>query len=85
MRCDIDGIVCVIALFFHQGNHDGADGRDVGQRRTGNAAKNGTSQHIAHAESAPNMSNQAVGKFNNAIGDATVEHEFASKDKKWYG
>ena len=80
-----DGKLFVIALFFHHGNDDGAEGGDIGHSRTGDAAEEHAVHHIDHGKPTREPSHKEIGQIDQPLGDAPFVHDFAHDDEKGNG
>jgi hypothetical protein len=79
---DVDRVVGVVALLLHQRDHHRAHRRDVGERRAGDAAEQRAADHVAHAQAAADVADQAVGEADDPLRDAAVEHQLAGEDEE---
>ena len=82
VRRHVDRVVGVVALLLHQRDHHRAHRRHVGQRRAGDAAEQRAAEHVAHAQAAAHVADQAVGEAHDAVGDAAVEHQLAGEHEE---
>ncbi|MCW0449889.1 hypothetical protein NB706_002723 [Xanthomonas sacchari] len=81
-HADVDRVVAVVAAVDHLRNHRAADRRDVGDGRAGHAAEEQRGQHADLAQAATHAPDQRGRQRDQAVGDATAQHQFAGEDEQ---
>ena len=82
MGRDVDGVVGVVALLLHHGDHDAAHRRHVGDRRAGHSPEQRAGDHVRHAQPAAHVADGAFREIDDLLRDAAVKHQFAGEDEE---
>lgn len=86
LRCgcngDVDRIIAVIALLFHQRDHRRADGRNIRRRAAGNRTEEGRSQNVDICHAAAETAYEDICEIHELIGYTAAHHNLACEDKK---
>jgi len=79
---DGDGVVLVVSLLLHGGNHDGSDGGSVGDAGALDAGEEHGTEDVNMAQPAAKSPDQRIGKIDYAVGDIALAHNEACQDEQ---
>ena len=82
VRGHVHGVIGVIPLPLHHGDHHRPHRRHVRHRRPGDAPEQRAGHHVRHAQAAPDVADHAARRRHDFVGDAAVEHQLAAEHEE---